>query len=177
MEIKNLNETPWLNKDGSFKSDAEIIKLKKTWGKETWQRYLDADVGTVEDENLVFFPYMDTETMSEGSEFLAFLQRRRHHPNVHFALEMAFDGLSRAEKSVLEKYFWKEKTHSEIAKKLKISSSTVRVLKGRAIKKLKKILLSEKFTRKLHSKKRKGKSKEKQQLKAGNVNIHKHFSL
>ena len=155
MENKNLNKTPWLNKDGKVKQDSRIKKLGKKWPKETWEKYLDLSVGTLDDKNLIFSPCMDTELVNEGLDMLRFFQHRKYDASLRFSLELALDELSKAEKSVLEKYFLEEKSHSEIAIQLKITPTTVRVLKRKAVQKLKKILISDRFLRHLHLQKKK----------------------
>ena len=151
--LEKNQKSPWLHGDGTLRSDAEISLLGKTWPVEIWKAYLDSTVGDLKNEDIIFFPYIDTQTMSEGLKMLQFLQYREYYPELRSLLELAMEDLSRAERVALEGYFWEEKTYSEVAQSLGVSSVTVRVLKGRALKKLKEILKSKALTRKANEKK------------------------
>ena len=170
----SAHKKPWLNEDGSLKSDAEIKKLGQTWSQETWTRYLDATMGKfdvwnkrlnamvgVPNKRVVFFPYMDTAAMASRAQFSDFISDsdKDSYPSLDSACQVAIKGLSKKERSVLKMIFWEEKSPSEIAKELKITPSTVRVLKMGALKKLREIFASESFLRKLRQKKKQEKTK------------------
>ena len=150
IKIKNKqNLEPWLNKDGSCKSDAEIKILGKSWSQATWHKYLDVSVGTLKDDRLVFFPFMDTETIKDGKELLDYFQERNYYPNLRFAFKLAINELSKDEITILKGYFFKGKSIAQLANELNRTSENVRKIKNRALRKIKESLLSARFRKKL----------------------------
>jgi len=134
---KNL---PWLNADGTKKTDAEIEKSGRTWSSETWNRYLDSSVGTLRDDNLSFFHDMDTDEMSEKAIVIQCLNQGKYREELETALLIALDRLTNSEKFIIKESFWKGVHDKDIAKKMKSPHKSVRVLKSRALKKLGQIL-------------------------------------
>ena len=148
LESKEEDATgyfPWCNKDGSFKSDEEIAELGKTWDSNTWEDYLKASVGTIEDLRLCFFPDMDTEFILERSAVLHILKNHKEYDGMEKVLLLALEKLTAKEKAVIECSFWQGMEDKEVAKALEIGHGTVRVHKSCAIKKLRKLLPSKSF--------------------------------
>lgn len=143
--MKSLNNTPWLNADGTRKSDEEIELLGRSWSPNIWNRYLESEVGNLEDESLVFYGDMDTEEILERADVLKFLQEKQFHENVENALLVALSKLSKTEREIIKEVFWNKLTDNEASKKLNKPHLTIRVLKSRAVKKLGKILASKSF--------------------------------
>lgn len=142
------NTKPWLNSDGSRKSDKEIEELGRCWSTKTWNEYLDDDLGTIKDD-LSFFGNMDTSKVYERAEVLSFLQECEYHESLENGLLLGIMELSRLEKEILKLSFWRMLTDIEIAKELESTHGSIRTNKSVAIKKLAKILSSEKFQKKL----------------------------
>ena len=136
---------PWCNEDGTRKSDGEIKLLGQGWSAETWDRYLRADVGDVEDDALVFFSNMDTEFVLERHEVLEMLGRYDDYEGIRFALHAALDELSPMERDVLKGAFWKGMDDRDIAGLMGKTHVHVRVCKSRALKRLGEILPSKRF--------------------------------
>ena len=152
-------ERPWLNKDGSLKSDSEITRLGKTWSQEIWTRYLDTTVEPREEKKLAFFPYIDTGTMATKPQISDFLScGEDFDSDMKFVLQKAIKDLSKREKQVVKGIFWKGKSPVVLAKELKINPSTVYTLKSTALVKLQKMLSSEVCLWKLNREK-KGKTR------------------
>lgn len=144
-EQTSLNpKTPWLNADGTKKSEEEIKELGKAWSSETWNEYLDSEVGTLRDDDLVFVPQVTDDTY-EKSTVLNFLNEGKHYEEIESALLIALSELSRTERFIIKESFWKMTNTKDIAERLGKSSNTIRVLKSRAIKKLGQILSSQKL--------------------------------
>ena len=140
---------PWLNGDGTVKSDEEIRRLGKDWSAETWDLYLRADVGTLDDDALCFFADMDTEFVLERHRVLDILKNREDYGGIRFALLLALDELSFMEKTVVEYSFWKGMEDRDIAEALGTTYGAVRVHKSHAVKKLGRILPSKRLKVKL----------------------------
>ncbi len=147
--MKSLNNKPWLNADGTKKSEKEILKISKTWSPEVWNLYLDADVGTLQDEELVFIPDMNSELISQGAELLEYLRENQHYEIIKDAFDLALDELSRAERKVIKKLFWEDIPTQQLADELKTSEGNIRVIKSRALRKLQALLPSQEFKQKL----------------------------
>jgi RNA polymerase sigma factor (sigma-70 family) len=133
--------TPWLNADGTKKSEEEIKELGKAWSSETWNLYLDSEVGTLRDDELLFVPTV-TDEILEKSAVLNLLQEGKHYEELETALLLALSQLTKAEKFIIRESFWKKSSNKEIAQRLNKTQKNVGVLKSRAIKKLGKILTS-----------------------------------
>ncbi len=141
--MKSLNSTPWINTDGTRKSDEEIEKLGKSWSPNIWNRYLESEVGSLQDESLVFYGDMDTEDILDKAEVLKFLQEKQYHEKLESALLVALNQLSKTEREIIKEVFWNKLTDNEAAKKLNKTHLSIRVLKSRAVKKLGRILASQ----------------------------------
>ena len=140
--MKNLGNTPWLNADGTKKTEKEIKELGKTWSSTTWNSYLDSEVGDLQDDRLTFFENMDTQDFSERSEVLKFLQDTKYYEGLETALSIVLDKLSPKERLIIRESFWKKSSDQEIAAKINSTHGSVRNLKHRAIKKIGKMLSS-----------------------------------
>jgi RNA polymerase sigma factor (sigma-70 family) len=138
-------QVPWLNADGTKKSEDEIKELGKTWSSETWNQYLDSDVGTLRDDELVFVPTITDETL-EKSTVLHFLQEGKHYEDLEAALLLSLSQLTKTERFIIKESFWKMTSNKEISEKLNKTQKNVGVLKSRAIKKLGRILSSKQLS-------------------------------
>lgn len=142
---KKEKSTPWLNADGTKKTDKQIEELGKNWSPEIWNFYLDSNVGILKDTRLSFLSNMDTEEMLERSEVIEYLEDGQHYKKLEVALLLALTELSRAERVIIKKSFWNLNSDKEIAKDLNKTHKNIRVLKSRALQKLRKILASTKL--------------------------------
>ena len=137
---------PWLNSDGSRKTDSEISKLGESWSAETWDSFLKDDVGTVGyDADTVSFPYMDTPTIASSSDLVKYLQNLDQYENLEEYLGYAIKTLSKREREFVELKYWKGMTQAEIARKFNVKDNTVSTIRRRALAKLKKCLCSDEF--------------------------------
>ena len=146
---KEENKTPWLNADGTKKTDEQIEEQGKNWSLETWNLYLDSSVGTLEDTRLSFLPDMDTNEILEKSKVINYLENGRHYEDIETALVFALFHLSKTERAVIKGAFWMMLSDKEIAEKLNKTHENVRYLKSFAIKKLRKILASKKLAQEI----------------------------
>lgn len=143
----NLKLPPWLNDDGSFKSDEEIQSLGKNWSAETWDSYLKVNVGDVEaeDHDLVFFPFVDTETVNFGAELLKTLRTQDDYENLPEAFEFALTFLSDREAQVIRMRYLKELSQEEISERLGVGINSIKSFRRKGLKKLRQLLPSEEF--------------------------------
>ena len=141
---------PWINDDGSRKSDAEISRLGQFWDEKTWEKFLDEEVGKITRSGRLARG-VDLDEFSED-EFRIHKREFSHgvaNLNLAAVFQAAFQGLNPKERFVLKRYFWDESKLKDIAEEMGISPSTVRTVKGRAVKKLNGILSSKEFVPKL----------------------------
>lgn len=145
-----LKLSPWLNDDGSFKSDEEIQVLGKSWSAETWDSYLKVNVGDVEaeDKDLTFFPFVDTETVNFGAELLKSLRSQDEYENLPEAFEFALTYLSEREAQVIRMRYLKELSQDEIAERLGVGINSIKSFRRKGLKKLRHLLPSEEFREK-----------------------------
>lgn len=143
----NLKLPPWLNDDGSFKSDEEIQSLGKSWSAETWDSYLKVNVGDVEAEaqDLVFFPFVDTETVNFGTELLKTLRTQDDYENLPEAFDFALTFLSDREAQVIRLRYLKELSQEEISERLGVGINSIKSFRRKGLKKLRHLLPSEQF--------------------------------
>ena len=140
---------PWMNEDGTKKTDEEIRELGKNWSAETWKRFLDADTGTTKDESLVFFADMDKIFGFGLHDTADTAEEHGGYGNLESALILAMDGLSPKEREIIARSFWKGVDDGGIAEKMGMATGAVWTNKSRAIKKLGGILPSRRFKTKL----------------------------
>lgn len=144
-EITNQSR-PWLNKNGSIKSDAQIKAISKEWSLETWEQFLSETVDQeevyqrelpsfVSDEILDSFP----ETIWEGKD-------SDRMDSVAKELRRICRGiLTPRQQHVIRSTFWEGLSERKIGELLGISRSSVKTLKARALEKIKKQILKEKI--------------------------------
>ena len=148
---ENFKNKPWLNEDGTLKSDKEISRLGKSWNIQIWEEYLNFSTGVLDEQELVFFPYMNSQTMNNGNDLLEELREIQHYPVTQLALELAIDELKPLEQKIIKKLFWENVSSRELADEFKTTLGNIRVIKSRALNKLKKILPSKKLKKKLET--------------------------
>ena len=120
-----------------------MSKDKNKNAVEAWSRFLDEDVGIVQDEKLVFVSSMDTGDMPGRAEFLEFIREGVSDPESEASLAAAMERLTCLEETVLRGLYWKDMGTARVAEELKIGSEAVRMTKSRALKKLRKIMSSQ----------------------------------
>ena len=145
------NQSPWLNEDGTKKSDREISKLGKHWNQETWTRFLDDDVGIIHENDygrLVFYKDMN-KVLDTKEEDEAAMTDKFRFIDLCFLFSVALDELAPRERAMLKKIFWECKSLKETAKEMKINCNYMRSLKQRTLAKLGQRLRSQEFAWKL----------------------------
>ena len=121
---------PWMNEDGTRKSDGEIKLLGQGWSADTWDRFLDADVGTLKDDSLVFFADMDKAFDLGQYDMADTSQGHGGYEHLKAALLLAMDELSPKERDVVACSFWKGMDDKDIAKKMGMATNAVWVNKS-----------------------------------------------
>ena len=141
---------PWINDDGSRKSDAEISRLGQFWDEKTWERFLDEDVGKITDDGR--FTVVEEPDAFSKEEYKT-EKRGFSHAIADLKLAAVFNAaaeqLPPRERFILKRHFWDDSSLKEIAEETGLPPGTVRSTKRRSLKKLANILSSDEFGPKL----------------------------
>lgn len=81
-EITNQSR-PWLNKNGSIKSDAQIKAISKEWSLETWEQFLSETVDQEEVYQRELPSFVSDETGTRESFVLPRTYEERPHRFLH----------------------------------------------------------------------------------------------
>lgn len=142
-EIQNLNPQamPWLNSKGQMLSDKKLKTISRQWDQETWEKYLNYFDGTLSEQQ--FHPNAYDE-MSEKMEKSCWeLTQSDADRDSKSLVNSLFKELSTHQRKILKMIFWDGRSERFVARELKLSRSTVKVIKRRALKRLNALLRSE----------------------------------
>ena len=101
------------------------------------------------DYKLVYFKFLDPDIPCPKEESEENYSNKFKIGNLKLIFRLALEELTQLEYSVIRRIFWEDESPRKIAKKLNSTSKTVTNTKSRALKKLKKILTSGAFVRRL----------------------------
>ena len=148
---KSPEEISWRNEDGSFKTDREILLASKKWKRKTWNRFLNENMGKGNpiDYKLVYYKYLDPNIPCPKKESEENYSNKFKTGILKLIFRLALEELTQLEYSVIRRIFWEDQRPCKIAKILNSTSKTVTNAKNRALKKLKRILTSGAFLRRL----------------------------
>lgn len=139
---------PWRNADGSIKDDDQIRSVAKHWSASTWEAYLsDINLGILTEDKhheVLYDPLRSEDIFSESQleEFISSLDLK-HLPMLSQLLSKVTKRLSSRQQQILQLYFEKNKTITEIATELGIKKQPVITQMSRATTRLKSLLLKE----------------------------------
>ena len=145
---------PWKNKDGKQRPDSEISRLGKKWNKETWNAYLNEEIGFVIEEENPYFWKRGVIPVSE-EDMSIYPSIEEECPNLlkdsyrRAVLEEAFKELSHRESSLLRRVFLNKRGFRGTAEDFQIKISAVYKSCKRAVKKLRPMMESKVFLKKL----------------------------
>ncbi len=142
---EKLNSTPWLLEDGTVKSHNEIKSICHCWTPLIWEKYLQEIVEVKQNSNEIlsdrkwFDSLPDAFTLGDLFSNNAEIE----YPNVKKLLEILIKLLSPREYKTIQGLFYDNLSERYLSQKMRISRSTLKIYKKRAIKKLKKLILFE----------------------------------
>lgn len=140
--MSNSQQKPWLNDDGSIKSDAELREAGQNWPQSVWREYLATlEVGRRE-EYVLSSSEMDTFS-AEGCAGLLFsmASEERHHL-LKVALNACILELTPRQRDIVIARYWKGKTITEIASATGTSKQSVSKTMKKALSEIKMHLTS-----------------------------------
>ena len=107
---------PWLNVDGSSKSEEEIQMSCKDWCPEDWEEYLKTFEGELEEEVLEFPIKVEEYSFEDHKKFLDDTMSVNEFPMLESNLLEAMRELTLKQQIVLREYFWERRKMEEIRK-------------------------------------------------------------
>ena len=130
---------PWLKDDGSKKSTDELKKITGSWGMETWNEYLEyLDLNEAPlKEKLMSDKRKEYFENYEIVESLGSLISDNESGRLEDAIAEAKKVLTVKQKNIVELRYTESRTLKDIAKRLRVSISSVRTQLRRAHTKLK----------------------------------------
>ncbi len=127
-------EKPWLNQKGHALSESEIKLVSKDWSLSTWEKYLDSLDTSLSDQQL---NPRDYDEIAEKMEFGCFeFSQTDADEETKDKIAAVMKNLSPQQQKILAMIFWQGRSERFIAFELRLSRSTVKTLKKRALRKL-----------------------------------------
>ena len=148
--MKKSQLKPWLNEDGSVKSDAEIRKAGQQWPPSVWQKYLATLEVERRKEDSVLPPYeMDMFSAEERISLVFSMAEEESYPLFKVVLNACIRELTPRQRNVIIGRYWKGKTITEIAASTGVSKQAVSKTMQKAMKNLKANLTDISFQRRV----------------------------
>ncbi len=145
--MNNSQLKPWLNEDGSIKSDAKIRKEGQQWPPSVWEAYLSTlEVGRRE-EDVLSPAEMDTFSTEQHISVAFSMARKQSYPLLKVMLDACIRELTPKQRDVVIRYYWDSKTVAEIAASMGVSKQAVRKTMKIALAKIKTNFTSSSFRR------------------------------
>lgn len=126
---------PWLDENGKPLKTEHLKLVSKYWDENTWEEYLKTLEYGIEGRQInpqKFNTKCDylTENIWEFSSETA-------HPNLQETIQQALSKLTSKQRLIIEKYFFDNKSETQIAHELNLYRGSVSGLKERALKRIK----------------------------------------
>ena len=147
--MKKSQLKPWLNEDGSVKSDAELREVNQQWPPSVWREYL-ATLEVRREEEVVLPPSeMDAlSTEAHISLTFAMASGEKHHL-LSVVLDACIRELTPRQRSLIVGRYWEGKTITEMAANMGVSKQTVSKTMKKALASLKDNLTNPSFQRRV----------------------------
>lgn len=146
--MHNSQLKPWLNDDGSVKSDAEIRKVGQNWPSSVWEAYLATlEVGRRRKDAILSPSEMDNFSTEQNIGLAFSMARKRNHPLLKVMLDACIRELTPKQRDVIIRLYWDGKTVAEIAASMGISKQAARKTMKTALAKIKTNFTSGSFRR------------------------------
>jgi len=139
MEVRKIK--PWLNDDGSKKSEDQIKTDCKNWGVQLWEEYLQTQ--ETEQRELLFDNPAASDNYSQQAHDLHIksIFDKDDYPGLQQKLIRLMGLLSEKQRSVLHLLFWENLSVIEIAELTGITRQSVYEIKRRALTQLGSLLV------------------------------------
>lgn len=139
--MKTEKIKPWLNDDGSRKSESQIKDDCKSWSAQNWEEYLQTQ--EVDQRELLFDNPATSDNFSQEAhdQHIKTIFDRNDYPGLQQKLVKLMGLLSEKQRCVLHLLFWENRSVLEIAEMTGITRQSVYELKGRALTQLGSLLV------------------------------------
>lgn len=128
------SEKPWLNEKGHVLSERDLKEASKGWDQETWEKYLNSLDGTLSEQQLKPYEY---DYLAENAELTCWdLSQTSADNEVKAFVANLLKNLTPRQQRIIQMNFWEGRSEHYIAEELRISRSTIYVLKKRILRKL-----------------------------------------
>ena len=140
---------PWLNEDGSVKSDAKIRKAGKNWPSSVWEKYLSTlEVGRRE-EDVLSPAEMDALPTEAHISVMFAMASGEKHQMLSVVLDACIRELTPRQRSIIVGHYWEGKTITEMAANMGVSKQTVSKTMKKALANLKANFTNPSFQRRV----------------------------
>ena len=147
--MKKSQLKPWLNEDGSVKSDAEIRKVGRQWPPSVWQKYL-ATLEVRREEEVVLPPSeMDALSTEAHISLMFAMASGEKHKLLNVVLDACIRELTPRQRSLIVGRYWEGKTITEMAANMGVSKQTTSKTMKKALANLKANFTNPSFQRKV----------------------------
>lgn len=140
--MRNSQQKPWLNEDGSTKSDEELREISPNWGESVWEKYLSTFEVKQKEDSVLSPSIIDTFSADECAGLLFSLASEEKHLFLKVALNVCIRELPPRQREIILGYYWDGKTVNEMAASMGISTQAVYKAMRVALAKLKASLTS-----------------------------------
>ncbi|MDE3270099.1 MAG: sigma-70 family RNA polymerase sigma factor [Pseudomonadota bacterium] len=140
--MRNSQVKPWLNEDGSVKSDAELRKAGQEWSPSVWRQYLATLTVGRREEYVLSSHRVDTFSAEECAGLLFSMANEERHHLLKVALNACILALTPRQREVVTSHYWDGKTIAEIASNIGISKQSVSKTMKKALSEIKTHLTS-----------------------------------
>ena len=148
--MHNSQQKPWLNDDGSVKSDAEIRKAGKNWPSSVWEAYLATlEVGRRRKDAVLSPSEMDNFSTEQNIGLAFSMARKQSYPLLKVMMDACIRELTIKQRDVIIRLYWDGKTVAEIAANKGISKQAVHKTMKTALAKIKTNFTSSSFRRRV----------------------------
>ena len=140
--MRNSQQKPWLNEDGSTKSDEELREISSNWGDSVWEKYLSTFEVKQKEDSVLSSAIVDSFSAEECAGLLFSLASEEKHRFLKVALNVCIRELPPRQREIILSYYWDGKTVAEMATSMGISTQAVYKAMRVALAKLKASLTS-----------------------------------
>ena len=139
---------PWLNEDGSVKSDAEIRKAGEQWPPSVWEAYLTT-LEVRRRKGDVILPHIKMASFSTEQHISTVfsMANKQNLPLLKVMLNACIRELTPRQRDVIIRHYWDGKTITEIAASMRVSKQSVSKTMKTALAKIKTNFTSGSFRR------------------------------
>ena len=142
-------QKPWLNEDGSVRSDTEIRKAGQDWPSSVWEAYLSTlEVGRRE-EDVLSPAEMDALPTEAHISVMFAMASGEKHQMLSIVLDACIRELTPRQRSLIVGHYWEGKTITEMAANMGVSKQTVSKTMKKALANLKANFTNPSFQRRV----------------------------